>query len=141
MVVGGAGQIIQAFQVKNWAGFLYWLLSRLLYAVAGFITFSNPLLAATVLTLMLTVALIVSGGLSIWSGIQSSPETGRAWVTASGLITLPASIIVALGWPANTVWLLGLVLTIYLTFQGVTSIAFRLALTQVPTGTVTARSA
>jgi uncharacterized membrane protein HdeD (DUF308 family) len=47
---------------------------------------------------------------------------------ASGVITGLAGIVVALGWPVNTLWLLGLVLAIDLTFQGVAAIAFGLAL-------------
>jgi uncharacterized membrane protein HdeD (DUF308 family) len=47
---------------------------------------------------------------------------------ASGVITLLAGLGVVIGWPVNTLWLLGLVLAIDLTFQGVAAIAFGLAL-------------
>jgi uncharacterized membrane protein HdeD (DUF308 family) len=47
---------------------------------------------------------------------------------ASGVITTLAGIVVALGWPVNTLWLLGRVLAIDLIFQGVAAIAFGLAL-------------
>jgi uncharacterized membrane protein HdeD (DUF308 family) len=42
--------------------------------------------------------------------------------------TLIAGLVVAIGWPVNTLWLLGLVLAIDLTFHGVAAIAFGLAL-------------
>ncbi len=44
------------------------------------------------------------------------------------MITILAGIIFAIGWPANTVFLLGLVLAIDLTFQGFSDIGFGLAL-------------
>lgn len=36
MLVAGIIEIMHAFGVKTWSRFLYWLLSGLLYAVAGF---------------------------------------------------------------------------------------------------------
>ena len=41
--------------------FVLWLLLGILYVVAGFAAFENPLLAAAVLTLVLGVTLLVSG--------------------------------------------------------------------------------
>ena len=43
----------RAFQIKSWGKFLIWALLGVLYMVAGFVTFEDPLLAAVVLTLML----------------------------------------------------------------------------------------
>src|ERR1700758_2544517 len=61
MLISGFAEVINAFQIKSWGKFLFWLLLGVLYIVAGFIVFENPLLAAAVLTLMLGFALIVSG--------------------------------------------------------------------------------
>jgi uncharacterized membrane protein HdeD (DUF308 family) len=128
MVIGAIAQIIHAFRVKRWGGFFFWLLSGLLYGAAGILTFYNPALAAAALTLVLAAALIASGILRIWSSFRLRPQTGWGWLLASGVITLVAGVVVALGWPVNTLWLLGLVLAIDLTFQGVAAIAFGLAL-------------
>jgi uncharacterized membrane protein HdeD (DUF308 family) len=128
MFFGAVAQIIHAFRVRRWGGFIFWLLSGLLYGVGGFLAFYNPVLAAAVLTLLLAAALIASGVLRIWSSFRLRPETGWGWLLGSGVITLLAGIVVAIGWPVNTVWLLGLVLALDLTFQGVAAIAFGLAL-------------
>jgi uncharacterized membrane protein HdeD (DUF308 family) len=56
------------------------------------------------------------------------PESGWGWILASGVITTLAGIVVAFGWPVNTLELLGRVLAIDLIFQGVAAIAFGLAL-------------
>jgi uncharacterized membrane protein HdeD (DUF308 family) len=42
----------------------------------------------------------------------------------SGLITLLAGIVLAIGWPFNTLWVLGFVLAIDLTMQGAALVAF-----------------
>ena len=61
MLIAGVAEVINAFQVKSWGRFLFWLLLGALYIVAGFVTFENPLLAAALLTLILGIALVASG--------------------------------------------------------------------------------
>ena len=46
MLIGAVMEIIHAFGVKSWGSFFWWLLSGMLYAIAGVIAFVNPLLAA-----------------------------------------------------------------------------------------------
>jgi uncharacterized membrane protein HdeD (DUF308 family) len=128
MTIGAVIQIVQAFRVKNWRGFLFWILGGALYGIAGVIAFYNPLLAAAALTLVLAFSLIVSGVLRAWLGLRLRAQAGWGWMVASGVITILAGIIFAAGWPANTLFLLGIVLAIDLIFQGVSSIGFGFAL-------------
>ena len=128
MIAGGIAQIFLAFQVRTWGGFFFWLLSGLLYGAAGVLAFYNPLLAAGVLTLFLAASLVVAGALRIALGIRSHPLVGWGWVVASGVMTLLVGIIVAVGWPADTLWVLGLFLAIDLTFQGASALVFGLTL-------------
>jgi len=128
MLFAGVVEIIHAFGVKTWGRFFYWLLSGLLYAVAGFFAFYNPLLASAVLTFLLAVALVASGVLRLWVGYQQRAEKGSGWIIAAGIVTVLAGAVIALGWPVNSLWILGLFLAIDLVFQGWTFIAFGLAL-------------
>lgn len=128
MLFAGAVEIVHAFGVKSWGRFFYWLLSGLLYALAGFFAFYNPLLASTVLTLLLAVALIASGVLRTWVGYQHRGEKGSGWIIAAGVVTVLAGVVIAIGWPVNSLWVLGMFLAIDLIFQGWTFIAFGLAL-------------
>jgi uncharacterized membrane protein HdeD (DUF308 family) len=114
--------------VKTWGRFFYWLLSGLLYAVAGFYAFYNPLLASAVLTFLLAAALLASGALRTWVGYQNRAEKGSGWIIAAGVITALAGLVIAFGWPVNSLWVLGMFLAIDLIFQGWTFIAFGLAL-------------
>src|SRR6201981_1326468 len=61
MIVAGVAEVINAFQIKSWGKFVLWALLGVLYIVAGFLTFDNPLLAAVLLTLFLGASLIASG--------------------------------------------------------------------------------
>ena len=128
MLVAGAFEIVHSFGVKSWGGFFWWLFSGLLYAVAGIVAFSNPLLASAVLTLLLAAALIASGLLRIWVGFQHRPAAGWGWIVAAGVVTVLAGLIIAIGWPVNSLWVLGIFLAVDLIFQGWTFIALGLAL-------------
>ncbi len=98
----------------------------MLYGVAGFLAFYNPLVAAADITLVFALALVISGALRIGVGFRARPDDGWGWIVGSGIVTLLAGIVVAFGWPLTTLWLLGLVLAIDLTFQGVAALAFGL---------------
>ncbi|HEY4192073.1 MAG TPA: HdeD family acid-resistance protein [Mesorhizobium sp.] len=128
MLMAGAVEIIHAFCVKSWGRFFYWLFSGLLYAVAGFFAFDNPLLASAVLTFLLAIALIASGLLRVWVAYQHRAEKGSGWIITAGIVTALAGLVIAMGWPVNSLWVLGLFLAIDLVFQGWTFIAFGLAL-------------
>src|SRR5437588_122479 len=56
MVIAGVADVINAFQIKTWGKFLFWLGLGVLYIVAGFVAFENPLLTAALLTLLLGAA-------------------------------------------------------------------------------------
>ena len=43
---------------------------------------------------------------------------GWGWMLASGLISIAAAVLIAIGWPANAIWVLGFILAIDLLFQG-----------------------
>jgi uncharacterized membrane protein HdeD (DUF308 family) len=53
MIIAGVAEVFSAFQIKGWGKFLLWVLLGVLYIIAGFVAFENPLLAAAVLTLIL----------------------------------------------------------------------------------------
>jgi len=128
MIAGGLAQIIQSFQVKNWGSFLFWFISGIVYAAAGFFTFQNPILAIATLTLFLSFSLIVSGIFRMVSAIGSRSNAGWGWIFVSGLVTLIVGCMFFTQWPWNSFWLLGMVLAFDLTFQGISAIALGMSL-------------
>jgi uncharacterized membrane protein HdeD (DUF308 family) len=128
MIAAGIVEIIHAFGVKSWGKFILWLLSGILYIVAGYMAFANPILATAFLTLFLAISLIASGLVRIWIGFSSKNLEGWGWVVAGGLVTVVAGLIIFSGWPVNSLWILGIFLAIDLIFQGITYIAFGLGL-------------
>jgi uncharacterized membrane protein HdeD (DUF308 family) len=128
MLIAGGFEIAHAFGVKTWGGFFWWLLSGLLYAIGGLIAFNNPLLASAVLTLLLAASLVASGAVRAWVGYKHWSRNGSGWIIAAAIITILCGLVIAIGWPTNSLWVLGMFLAIDMIFQGWTAIALGLAL-------------
>jgi uncharacterized membrane protein HdeD (DUF308 family) len=128
MIISGVAEVINAFQLKSWGKFLLWVLLGLLYIFAGFVTFENPLLAATLLTLMLGFALVASGIMRLILAFTMKEGTPWLWVVLSGLITLVLGAIILAHWPVSGLYILGIFLGIDLVFAGVSWISVGLGL-------------
>src|SRR4029077_4977592 len=102
-----------------WGKFLIWLLLGLLYIVAGFVTFENPLLAAAVLTLLLGSALVVSGVMRIILAFSMREGMSWTWVVLSGVVTLLLGLIILAHWPVSSLFVLGVLLGVDLLIIGI----------------------
>jgi uncharacterized membrane protein HdeD (DUF308 family) len=118
MIVAGIAEIFGAFQMKSWGKFLIWALLGVLYVVAGFLTFENPLFAAVLLTLFLGASLIASGAVRLFLAFSMKRESPWVWVALSGAITLLLGLLIVARWPVNSVYILGLFLGIDLIMAG-----------------------
>lgn len=120
IIVSGIAEIVFAFSHwKRWGRFFLWLVVGLLYVAAGIVTFRNPALATAVFTLVLAASLIVAGIVKIVGGFGSRPMQGWGWLVASGVLTTLVGMIIAAGWPVNSLWVLGMFLAIDLLFAGI----------------------
>jgi uncharacterized membrane protein HdeD (DUF308 family) len=128
MLIAGVAEVINAFQVKSWGKFLLWILLGLLYIIAGFVAFENPLLAAAILTLMFGAALVASGIMRIILAFSMKEGTPWIWVVLSGAITLLLGLVILAHWPVSSLYILGLFLGIDLVFAGVGWISVGLGL-------------
>ncbi len=138
MIIAGVAQIVMAFQSKTfWTGFT-WFLSGVFYSAAGLLTSSNPLLAATGLTLLLGIALVASGIVRLVIAFQMRSRTAWGWVVLSAMITALLGITVLSQWPMSGLYVLGTVLSIDLLFTGASWLALGSALLarQMPAGQI-----
>jgi uncharacterized membrane protein HdeD (DUF308 family) len=133
MIVAGIAEVINAFQLKSWGKFLLWALLGVLYIIAGFVTFENPLLAAALLTLVLGASLVASGIMRIILAFSMKRETPWIWVALSGIVTLLLGSLILAHWPINSVYILGLFLGIDLIIAGASWIGIGLGLRRVQT--------
>jgi uncharacterized membrane protein HdeD (DUF308 family) len=118
MIVAGVAEVFSAFQIKSWGKFLLWVLLGVLYIIAGFVTFENPLLAAALLTLILGASLLASGVMRIILAFNMKQEMPWIWVLLSGVITLLLGLLILARWPVSSLYILGLFLGIDLIVAG-----------------------
>jgi uncharacterized membrane protein HdeD (DUF308 family) len=118
MIVAGVAEVFSAFQIKSWGKFLLWVLLGVLYIIAGFVTFENPLLAAALLTLVLGASLLASGVMRIILAFNMKQEMPWIWVLLSGVITLLLGLLILARWPVSSLYILGLFLGIDLIVAG-----------------------
>ena len=130
MLIAGVAEVINAFQVKTWGKFLFWLALGVLYILAGFVAFENPLLTAVWLTLILGVALVASGIMRIFLGFSMKEGTPWVWVVVSGVITLLLGLIILVHWPISSLWTLGIFLGVDLVIAGASWIGVGMGLKQ-----------
>ena len=128
MIIAGAAEVVNAFQIKTWGKFLFWVGLGVLYIVAGFVAFENPLLTAVVLTFLLGAALIASGIMRIILAFSMKEGTLWIWVALSGVVTLLVGLIILAKWPVSSLFVLGLFLGIDLVFAGASWIGIGLGL-------------
>ncbi len=128
MVIAGAAEVINAFQIRNWGSFFLMLLLGVLFIVAGVVTIQNPLLAAKVLTLVLGASLAASGIVRMIMAFSMREGTPWIWVALSGVITLLLGLIILAHWPFSSLYTLGIFLGVDLLVVGLGWIAAGLGL-------------
>jgi len=118
MMIGGAiVQVVNAFLVRNWRGFLLHLLAGVLQLVVGVIMIEHPGRVLEMLTLILAVAFIASGVLRlVFALVEDIP--GRGWVLLNGLITFILGIMIWREWPEASLVIIGTFVGIDLIFAG-----------------------
>ena len=118
LIIGGIAQGIHAFTVRGWGGFLFELLSALLYLAVGVLLLVNPVEGALALTIVLAAFLAVEGIFKIvmaWR-VRRHPRWG--WLLASGIVSLILGALIWAQWPSSALWVIGLLVGVHLLFTG-----------------------
>ena len=128
MMAAGLAEMIMGFQAKSWPRFFLWVILGGIYSVAGVFAVLNPLLAAGVLTLVLGASLVATGLLRIFLAFQMRAGSAWLWVVVSGAITAMLGGMILAQWPASSLYILGVFLSVDLVFTGVGWISLGMAL-------------
>lgn len=117
-IVGGAFEVIHAFWTKGWGGFIWQIILGLLYIAAGIYIVSNPIGAVLALTWVIAIVFLALGLVRLILGFRFWSEGGWLLVL-SGIFGIAAGVIILMGWPESSIWVIGLLLGIDLIFSGV----------------------
>lgn len=128
MVVGGALQIAQGIaKTKDWKSRGLHILMGIIYVIGGIATLENPVLATTVLTLVLGFSLIAIGAIRIGVAFQNKDVNQWALMILSGVVTILLGAMIVLQWPWSSLWAIGLFVSVDLLMSGANFIAIALA--------------
>ncbi len=115
----GVVQLIHAFSVRDWSGFIWFLGLGVLGIVLGIMLISRPLEGAVSLTLVVAVLFILTGALKAMFSLSARPVKGWGWGLVSGLISLLLGIMILADFPASAQGILGILLGIELLSNGI----------------------
>jgi uncharacterized membrane protein HdeD (DUF308 family) len=127
LVVGGAFQFLNAFQLKGWKSVLWHVLIALLYIAAGIVIFTDPVFASLGLTMALAWILVAVGVMRIFMAFQLRAVKGWFWPLVSGLISILLGVMILAQWPTSGFWVIGLFVSIEMIFNGWSSVFIAMA--------------
>jgi uncharacterized membrane protein HdeD (DUF308 family) len=127
LTLGGFIQIAHAFQVRAWSGFFLYLLDGIIRATVGILLMIYPGSGAQALTLLLSFYFIVGGTFKTFGSIVLQfPSWG--WTVASGLASVVLGVLLAMQWPASSMWFIGFAVGLDLVFYGWALLMFAAAM-------------
>lgn len=128
LLIAGLSQIIDVFKSKQWKGAVWHALIAILYIIGGGIVIYDPILASTLITVLLAWVLIFIGIIRLIMASVLRNESGWGWLVFAGLTALVLGILILLQWPYSGLWVLGLFIAIELLVNGWTYIFIALAI-------------
>jgi uncharacterized membrane protein HdeD (DUF308 family) len=118
MVVAGVADITLGLRSGSSRRTWTWVLLGILYVGAGLFAFFNPLLAAGVFTLLLGASLLAAGIVRLFLSFQMRSNSEWWWMAVSAAVTALLGIMVISQWPASSLTVLGVFLSVDLIFAG-----------------------
>ncbi len=136
LLISGVVQVVQAFQVKNWKGFLYHFGVGLLALIAGLIVLFVPGIGASALALLYALYFLLIGAAKLALAFQVRGEDRYWWLfLLSGGVSLLVGAYLLI-WGANplvSVYLVGLLFGLDFLFSGSVLVALAQTLKRAKT--------
>jgi uncharacterized membrane protein HdeD (DUF308 family) len=118
----GIINVVHAFATWGWRAFGHNLLVGLLFVAAGAYLAFFPLTGIITLTILLAALFIVEGYLELMMALRLQPDAGWFWVLLSGILAIGAGVMIGLGLPDSSTWVIGLLTGINLLASGLSFI-------------------
>ncbi|MFH2105685.1 MAG: DUF308 domain-containing protein [Candidatus Micrarchaeota archaeon] len=120
LLVLGIAEIVFSFMTKKWTGFLFVLLSGLLFFIVGIYLLTNPIAGMITLTLLIGILLFIGGFVKIIQSLSSKPAGHWEWLFFNGILSMLLGLLIIMAWPSDSIWVVGLLFGIDLLFGGIT---------------------
>jgi uncharacterized membrane protein HdeD (DUF308 family) len=118
IVFSGIAHLVHAWDARGSRVFLWQLLVGMLYMAGGLYLLLHPGYGMAYLTLFIACMFIFEALLLLTAFFWLRPMRESYWLALDGVLTLLIGIVIASGWPANSVWVLGVLVGINLLSSG-----------------------
>ena len=132
MVMAAAMHVVAAIRAQEWQHSVLWGLGALLYLLAGVGVIVNPILASTMMTLLVAAGLMVAGVVRIWMSFHVRPGEGWGYMALAGVLTAVLGVLIAIGWPVDSLWMIGTLIGIQIVIEGWAMLVLGLAVRNNP---------
>ncbi len=128
LLIGGVAQIVHAFSVRGWSGFLLYVLIGILYVLGGLLLMDEPVRGSLIITVVISVLLIISGIARLIVAATHRHMQGLWLVIHSGIVSFAVGVLHYASLPWSSLWVLGTLIAIELVFHGIAWLQFGLVL-------------
>ena len=117
LLIGGGFWLIHTFKVhsKEWAEWL----KPVLLLITGGLMLAYPMTGIATIGLLLATYLLIDAYGSFLLAYSVRNKKGWVWMAFNGVVSLVLASFFLLGWPASSLWLVGLYISISLFFDGI----------------------
>jgi uncharacterized membrane protein HdeD (DUF308 family) len=127
ILIGGAIQLFESFKCKGWKSMIWHLVISIIYILVGIQIIARPLVASTVITLMIAIGIILVGIFRVIIAIQHRGLKNWRWPLFSGIISILLGLVIAARWPVSGFFVIGVFVAIELIIHGWSYIFLALA--------------
>jgi uncharacterized membrane protein HdeD (DUF308 family) len=118
-VFAGVVGLVYAYQQRAHDGFAWKLISGLALLALGISMLVFPIASIASLALLIGAFLLASGISSVLLALKLRPREGWGWVLFDGALSILLGIMIALGWPQNSIEFVGILVGFCLISGGV----------------------
>jgi uncharacterized membrane protein HdeD (DUF308 family) len=127
-ILGGAAQIAHAVATRTHDGFGWKLLSGIAMGALGVLFAVFPVAGIASLALLVGALLLANGVCSVMLAFRLRPKKAWGWVLFDGALSIVLAALIAIGWPATSIPIIGLLTGFVLISGGVWRIVLARAL-------------
>jgi uncharacterized membrane protein HdeD (DUF308 family) len=117
-LLSGVIELIYAYQQRAHDGLAWKVISGLISLVLGIYMLVFPMASIASLALLIGAFLFASGVSSVLLAFKLRPRQGWGWVLFDGVLSIIIAIMIASGWPQNSIDFVGLLVGFCLISHG-----------------------
>lgn len=133
LLLGGAVQLVQALFTERWSRSATAIIGGAVYVFGGAMIMREPAQGSILITILVMIALAISGMIRIGIAINHRDVAGWWVVLIGGLTSIAVGVMLLASLPWSGTWVLGALIGTELAVQGISWLVFGLGLRRLRT--------